>query len=147
MTASIQTYRIKVSDPVMCTIHQDASTGNILDVVFTADNGKGCPITSTIGSVEGISIEDIRKAETMNMDIVENWEKMNEYIVAPIKEQEKKDAIFKRFPMLQIVNSWRYAMGHALLLNGQNQLEYICSVIELLQGFVNEHKKDGETLA
>ena len=146
MTTPIQTYRIKVSDLVMCTIHQDASTGDILDVVFTADDGRGCPITSTIGSIEGVSIDSIRKAETMNIDIVQNWEKMNEYIVAPLKEQEKKDAIFKRLPMLQIVNSWRYAMGHALLLNGQNQLEYICSVIELLQGFVKEHKKDGEKL-
>lgn len=139
MTHPIQTYRIKVSDLVMCTIHQDAFNGDILDVVFTADDGKGCPVTSTIGSLEGVSIDSIRKATTHSIDIVENWEEKQD-------TPTKKDVSFSRLPMLQTIESWRFAMAHALLLHGQARSEYICSVVELLQGFVNEHKKDGEKL-
>ena len=72
-------FNIKVSDMVVCTIHQDKETGGIYQVCFTTDDGKGCPVTSVIGDVKDADdwVRRIRAATDESIDLINIWNQSN----------------------------------------------------------------------
>lgn len=74
---SMHVYRIRVSSMVLCTIHQDKATGNIIQVVFMTDDGKGCPVSSCIGSIKGIATDVLRSASEERINLFDIWRASN----------------------------------------------------------------------
>jgi len=72
-------FNIRVSSMVVCTIHQCKDTGGILQVVFTTDDGKHCPVSSVIGDVKAADdwVKRIRSATEENIDLLEIWQQSN----------------------------------------------------------------------
>lgn len=70
----MRVYRIKVNRLVNCAIHQ-AANGNILQVTFLVDNGRGCPVSSTIGGLEDVKRLDkkLREAAVHHIDLMDGW--------------------------------------------------------------------------
>lgn len=61
---------IKVSDLVTCHVWQD-SNGVILRVHFLADDGKGCPVSTTMDSSSSLPKYD--RVDDEHLNLMENW--------------------------------------------------------------------------
>ena len=83
---AITAYSIRCSDMVRCLVRQDSDTGRIHQVVFTTDDGKGCPVTSSIGDVKGIPgwVKALHDETTENINLLDIWRQSN-----PVKPGEK----------------------------------------------------------